>query len=290
MIGSVQLVLVLYRCLPEDSRTFRTLAAHRDALPGRVSSLLLYDNTEAVQRYEESSLTSRMGIPVVCRRNPANPGLAAAYNEGVRCAWNAGLDWLILLDQDTGITRRYLEAVAEGLDRYAADLPVAALVPRIRDARTGRWISPARVIGGNLQIPVPSVSARSRARFTAVNSGTAVRAEFIRGQGGYPASLPLDMLDHWFCYQVFRHGRRMAGLDAVLEHDLSVSRMRDVDPARAAGIFSAERLFYRRYARFGHRLLYRIRILGRLIKYSVLPGNAPARQALIRSALRRVPR
>ena len=70
-------------------------------------SLLLYDNSPEPQTPLPSSL------PVTYEHDASNRGLAYAYNYALKRAAELQIEWLLLLDQDTGVTREYLMEAAE---------------------------------------------------------------------------------------------------------------------------------------------------------------------------------
>src|SRR5450631_3935315 len=137
-------VLVVYERGLADVGPWRTLRAWlegtRDSRSGlRLDHLLIYDN----------SSTPRAKPPAGIRRcqythNSNNGGTAAAYEAAIEIASVRGIQWLLLLDQDTQLPADFLDQA--GID----DVPMSgqqravALVPWVRHGRD-LIVSPNRV-------------------------------------------------------------------------------------------------------------------------------------------------
>lgn len=159
MKRSVISVIVTYQ--PECA----ALAALIDAVRPQIAQVIVVDNTPG-------------GFP--CRSDPRveliglgrNIGLAAAQNVGIRRALELGCDFVLLLDQDSMPGPRMVAALLDAYDNLVQrDIPVAAVGPRLVDART--------------QVSQPVLQAhRLRMRFAHFDQGTEVlRTEFLVSSG-----------------------------------------------------------------------------------------------------------
>ena len=124
---------------------------------------------------------------------PDNPGLAEAYRGAADLFSAKGVEWMVLLDQDTVVTREYLdEVVAVASGEEAVPPSVAVLVP---PRRRGPTALPPRAG------PAPASSLVHRPGVvlgfsTHLNSGSVLRLSAVRRVGGFPDGYPLDYLDH----------------------------------------------------------------------------------------------
>jgi GT2 family glycosyltransferase len=257
-------IIVLFNCTLSDSMTFQTfIASSRHALidPALIA---VYDNSpiRQVSVAEEANLFAY-------RHDPANSGLAAAYNWAMEIAKLHGISWLLLLDQDSQLPSTFMASLIDAMELYDTNKSVAAIVPFVKNGLAD--ISPMRVRFGRLS-PLPKQSpSLAKCEVTAINSGAAIRVSFIQSLGGFNLNYRLDCLDHWLFRQLFAQGKRVALSRSVLEHYLSVSDYRNqVSLTRYRSIISAEALFVKTEKPFFERLLYVIRLAVRAVKQLVV--------------------
>src|SRR6202041_405724 len=107
-------VIVLYRVAAEASQAFCSLRSLMGADPQAAAAidLMLFDNSPQSQPRPAGYTGSH--IP-----NPANPGLAVCYNLALQSAQRQAIPWLLLLDQDTTLTRDYLAEVSTQIESLA---------------------------------------------------------------------------------------------------------------------------------------------------------------------------
>lgn len=149
-----------------------------------------------------------------------NAGLATAYNRALDLAQQSRCDWLLLLDQDTTLPNDFLELLSAQIKQYEAQADVVALVPVV--CSRGIIVSPKKVGFFGLKALRKAPYGPHLAEVTAINSGTALRCEFVRSIGGFNCAYWLDYLDHWLFRQVYAAGKQVAVWDCTLEHNLSV--------------------------------------------------------------------
>ncbi len=210
---------------------------------------------------------------------PANTGLVEAYNASVELAKNSGFEWILLLDQDTNLTEHFLNLAAETASSASAE--VAAIAPKILVNAVQR--SPN---GHILECPIGSMVCKkpgvSDSLIFAINSGMLVRTEFVDAIGGYSNDYRLDAVDHWFCREVYRHGKKIAVLPVEFEHGLSVyDKQKFVSIDRFASIMQAQTTFALSSARWSSKLLYALMLLAHCISQTIRrPGKPYAGMAL----------
>ena len=100
----IQCVVVLYECTFDDSRTLQSLAeiCRRQNNLARRIALLIYDNSSRPQTINLNQWIDCGSVEY--RHAEENGGLLAAYTEALKRAKENGIDWLLLLDQDTALS------------------------------------------------------------------------------------------------------------------------------------------------------------------------------------------
>ena len=255
-------ILVLYNSTLNTSATYRTLATS-SATTAPVL-IAVYDDspTRQVNPDEETDL-------LAYKHDPANGGLAAAYNWALDIAKARGIPWLLLLDQDSTLPSQFLESYLLQISLHDRDDDVVAIVPVIRSG--GLVVSPMRVGFGRLRpLPDSSVGIQS-AEITAINSGTAIRCDFVRSIGGFNRAYWLDYLDHWLFRQIYLAGKRVSVSQCLLDHNLSVQDYQhSVSTTRYRSILTAEKLFVTTEKRHIEIPVYLIRLMLRALKQLVI--------------------
>lgn len=243
-------VLVLYRVPLEQSTCFLSL---RSALAANEQHanlfLLVYDNSPT------SGGPAGFPATLLYRHDATNGGVAAAYNAGLREARANGSEWLLLLDQDTAVTRDYLHELRESTRDVPTD--VVAIIPRL--VQNGDTHSPQTLPRLSHQ-PLPeSLTGLLPMKVSAFNSGAALR---VRAVERFPDRYWLDFLDHAVFHELQAEGGRIWLMRARLAHSLSTEDLGgDASLSRYLNVLQAERDFYRQYGSVGDKSLYRLRRL-----------------------------
>jgi GT2 family glycosyltransferase len=257
-------VLVLYKRTPEQSEAFTSLQSilqQRPDLAGAMS-LLVYDNSPTAHKIPP--------LPIAARyiSDTRNAELSPAYNTGLRLAGEEGLDWLLLLDQDTSLTEAYLtEAIS--LTQSTKENHFDAIVPKL--VEEGLVLSPHLAL--TLRHPKPidvTTHGISGIQLHPYNSGAILRVKTLQEMNGFPEEFLLDYLDHATFRILQDKGGRIFVMQAALEHKLSSNEEdRSDDPALSArqkNVLQAERAFYRSYGTFRERFYYHARLIWRAWK------------------------
>lgn len=234
-----EVVVVLYNMTFTDSPTIMSLnqLLASGAFP-EIQKVLIFDNSESSTRPE--GLDKRF----VYHHSKANVGLAKAYNYALSQS-SDDTEWLITLDQDTLLTKEYLE---EMTSKYL-EVPerVVAIAPIIKDS--GQQISPVRSDTLRpLHTELPKKDCVYSQDIMVINSGMTLRKSFLRKLGGYNIHFPLDYLDHWLCWRIFNEHRQICILSNKLEHQLSVLDYKNhMNLSRYLAIIQAEKCYYYLY-------------------------------------------
>ena len=270
----VQAVVVLYRSTVQASTTLQSLRAIFAARPEFAEriAVLIYDNSPQAQTLDDASA---FGAAAQYQHDPANGGLATAYGYALELTKHRGLDWLLLLDQDTTLTAAFLEELFTALDA-GPPAHVCAIVPR--QVREGVALSP-RLVRRNRDLPVEVGVATEK--LTAFNSAACVRTKALQAIGGFPREFPLDYLDHVVFHRLQTAGGRLLVLPAQIEHQLSIKNLAaEMSLERYRRLLAAEWGFIREVKPKGGAVVQRIRLLQRARQQARLPDMAFARATL----------
>jgi hypothetical protein len=259
---AVLAVLVTYERPLAEVEAWPVLAAllARDrGLSSPLAGLLVYDNSTTPRTAETARIKG-----CVYMHNPRNGGTAAAYTQAAAVAREAGVQWLLLLDQDTRVTEGFLEAVAGALGR-SRNNRLDALVPWV--VQDGVPVSPATISRLGTIRPLAGGAAAQPARpLTAIASGSVIRVATLEAMMPFPGALWLDYVDHWIFLQIHGRGGMVEVLNCELEHDLSVSSLQTMSRQRLLSILNGEREFFRLLARVP-RAIYPLRVAVRTLRY-----------------------
>lgn len=256
-------IVVLYNCKLTESTTYNSLVAPSDDGALAPSTIAIYDNSPHPQLSAEAA-----GRLLAYKHDPCNGGVAAAYNWALGLAGSYGYRWLLLLDQDTVLPPEFPRSTWLQVKNHEEDPSVAAIVPVVRSG--GRTVSPKRVGFCGLRPLPPSASGSQQAEIMAINSGVAVRCDFLRAIGGFNPSYWLDYLDHWLFRQIYATGKTVVVSDCILEHQLSVQHSRNsISAGRYENILASEAAFITTYRPKVEVPCYLIRLLFRSLRMTI---------------------
>jgi hypothetical protein len=119
-------VAALYKQSPSESRALSSFISIMQANPELASqfSLVVYDNSPEVQQ-------GRNDFAHHYVHDPTNGGLVAAYDYALLRAEKMGCEWLLLLDQDTILTREFFFELIACISTLRIEDKVAAIVPKL---------------------------------------------------------------------------------------------------------------------------------------------------------------
>ncbi|HTF69596.1 MAG TPA: glycosyltransferase [Edaphobacter sp.] len=262
----IQCVVVLYECTVEDSRTLQALAKfcrQQNDLARRID-LLLYDNSSHPQTINLNQWID-CGSVEYCHAKE-NGGLLAAYTEALRRARENGIDWLLLLDQDTTLAPTMFPVLFSEL-RSSLTPNICALVPKLM--QNGLIISP-QIVGRFLNHDCSAAfSGISSKTITAFNSAACLRVQALDAIGGFPRDYWLDFLDYIMFHRLQAAGGQVLILDITMEHHLSLRNLEtEMSLVRYANVLASEWRFIRETGSRGGPLIHRLRLFKRAFGYS----------------------
>jgi len=232
--NSVFIVIVLYGKEPEDCSPLQFLLTNGHCFFSDYE-LLIYNN------FNQINILPQNNYQVI--NASENNFLSEAYNYALEQAVKTQKKWLLLLDQDTELTIDYLQELIKIFD---TDIPenLGAIVPQV--------ISKKSFISPNTYFPLTGPHFFKKAIkkagiynncFSAINSGTILDVETINETGGFSSKYPLDGLDFWYFFQLYRKKKYIYVMNAVLEHNLSVFNYQTIDVLRYQSILDSELRF-----------------------------------------------
>ncbi|HWE86990.1 MAG TPA: hypothetical protein VG267_18745 [Terracidiphilus sp.] len=261
---SILPIVVLYNLRLSDSPTYRTFCAAARHCGSDPSRIAVYDNSPVRQADPEEEAHLKAFY-----HDPNNSGLAAGYNWALARAEESGIEWLLLLDQDSELPVEFLSIMLDAAMLYEPQPQVAAIVPHVRGSAGP--ISPNRVRFGRLAAVPETLSGVIPYEITAVNSGVLVRTDFVRSIGGFNPDFPLDCLDHWLFHEIYARGEVAAIATSCMRHDLSVRDYRNkVSVNRYRSILFSEGLFVATTKSRIERMFYVWRLALRAVKQVVI--------------------
>ena len=177
------------------------------SLLAQVSRVVVVDNTP--QECEVPRLKQRLGslAQVHVIDNHANLGIAAALNQGLQYALDAGYGWVVTLDQDT---KCFPDMVHTLLAVAKACKPAPAVVGgNYVDARSNQT-----------KVPVGDTED-FLAQKTVITSGSLVDVRLAVDMGGFREDYFIDQVDHEFCLRARARGRQVViSCKPVMSHSV----------------------------------------------------------------------
>lgn len=260
-------VVVIYNTPIQSSNTIVSLKAIAKDVDFSDFELVVYDNSS-----EEQALGENFPFKTTYVHNTENGGLADAYNYALNKCVKDNTEWLLLLDHDTKLTKEYFQEIKLKLPQIQENKNIAAIIPKIICNDT--LISPAILrAGGFLKKTKPHMQGELSDNITGINSGTLLNIKFIRSLGGFNNTFKVDMLDYWYFHRIYNTRKKVYLLNSILEHSLSVMNYDEVSEKRYANIIQSEVEFFKNYCSVGNYLIFKFRLLLRLLKQIVLIKN-----------------
>ena len=185
-----------------DSESLRT---NLERIAEQVHVVVIVDDSGVSSRAEA---VDYVGIDnVVVLRNEENLGIAAALNRGVAQAGALGCDWIITLDDDTLISKTYMDDI-------------------FRFVRTGAQSTVGLIACSRGEGGIPaSHDAGFKIKRTLITSASVFELKTFQDIGGFDESLFIDLVDFDFCTKLRKSGRSLVLLNKIgMAHRVGNSR------------------------------------------------------------------
>jgi hypothetical protein len=259
-------VVVLYERGLNEVKSWPQIAkkldeAGRSAARGSgcfLEHVLIYDNSSQERAKPLNDVPNCTYV-----HDERNAGTAAAYARAALIACEIGLDWLLLLDQDTLLPDNYFEAAGVAL-KSAIQTP-AAMLPWVFHGSA--VVSPAIVtFFGGIKPLVSQKKVQSKFNLTGISSGSLLRVSAFVSCLPFPDYLWLDYVDHWIFANLHLKNNSVISFDAKLQHDLSVFNVKTLSKARLTSILDGE-ISILAMQGIGAQVAYPFRLVVRVMRY-----------------------
>lgn len=261
---TIQIVLVLYKMKLEDSLSYQTLCENIPFLEMNYE-LIIYNNSPEITIQERPTYTL---INANC-----NSMLETAYNFALKRAINYNRDWLLLLDQDTKLTKDYFKELGRFL-KQNTQKDIAAAIPVCKKGK--KFVSPrsySPIIGLSWFCQPQKKPGLTYKCISAINSGSCLRVSALKEIGGFSQKYPLDALDHWYYYQFFKKHKSIFILDVELEQNLSLFAFKkNISKSRYQSILTAELCFNKEIGKIAV-FAWKLRLFPRALKLALKKVN-----------------
>lgn len=205
------IVVVIYECTLDDSITFQRLLSLKQKT-SLFPQILIYDNSLTSQ-YSGKYLQSI----AFYKHNPANGGVAEAYNYALYIGKGEQKEWLVLFDQDTNISNDYFTELEKSIQMYPEQ---KLFCPIVRS--TNKIVSPAYYIAEKaIRLQNAKTGILSCKYYSIINSGLTIQLLEMEKLGGYDRDLPLDFSDHYFFIKYKKRNKHFVVINCENLHSLS---------------------------------------------------------------------
>ena len=232
--NSIYIVIVLFEKELDNCLPLQFLLQNKQILSSDYE-LLVYNNSP------ETTILPDKNYDVFNARQ--NNMLAGAYNYALEQAIKTQKKWLLLLDQDTELTIDYFEELKKN---FKTDIPekIGAIIPQVK--KHTHCITPKTYFPKfgpyffSTAIKKPGIYNKC---FLSINSGTILNIEIINEIGGFSSKYPLDGLDFWYFYQLYKKKVKVYVMNVVIEQNLSILDYSGMNIQRYNSILNAELQF-----------------------------------------------
>lgn len=256
------IVIVLYKSNLETSITIKTISESLGV--NSTMNIFVYDNSPNRQYLNENFKYQNFNVQYV--HDSQNLGLSKAYNSALELAKKNKKSWLLLLDQDTYFTKKYLDKISV-LDEKSLNIDTVAIIPKVNNLKNNQVISPGKMFLGGICRPLIIEEGIINSKITGINSGTLLRIKYLNEINGFNENYTLDMLDHWYFKKIFDDKRNIFLLDTTIKQNLSVIENfeENVSFARYKQMLEAENL-YMKAENLSSYFVFKLRLILRVFK------------------------
>lgn len=183
-----------------------SLRTHVERIAEQVEVVILVDDSGNPSRQDTVTLAGMEKVTLL--RNEDNLGIAAALNRGIARAGAMGCDWIITLDDDTLVSRTYLDDVFSFVQTNAH--PDAGLIACSREGSIPR---------------TQEDPSGFKIKHTLITSGCVFEFSTFQEIGGFDERMFIDLVDFDFCTRLRRSGRSLVQLNkAGMAHRVGDAR------------------------------------------------------------------
>lgn len=181
------------------------MVAHLRRVMSQVQDLVVVDNGSNFDEVDIlKAASAELGFHLV--RNETNLGIAEALNQGVDWAGDHGFPWVLLLDQDSKMSEKFVEAMRQAWLSHPERQRIATIHPRYVHPELGvRPLAPR---------------ARDGSYLWCMTSGTLMPTWAFDEIGRFASEFFIDWVDIEYCFRIRKAGYLLAEApEAALVHD-----------------------------------------------------------------------
>jgi rhamnosyltransferase len=163
------------------------MVEHLRKVFAQVQALVVVDNGSSLDELEPLRLEIRtLGFQLI--ENGENLGIAEALNQGVRWAKSQGYPWIILFDQDSAITDKFIDQMFAAWRTHPDCERIASIHPGYVDPKTGIEAAVPRANDGSPVYPM--------------TSGSLMPAWIFDKIGWFASEYFIDLVDWEYCFRI----------------------------------------------------------------------------------------
>ncbi len=211
-VSDLSVIVVLYNILLEKSESFQSLRRSVMSLSHSLD-VLVFDHSETAH----TPNNTYKNLVIEYYHDANNPGLSNAYNKGYAISKTKNKKWILLLDQDTTLSR---DAISKYLI-YIHKYPQCALfVPQLYSGK--QLVSPFKLgRGKGKYLKKITYGMHDLNNIIPINSGSLIRLLEFEKCGGYDEKFKLDFSDFSFFDRFKKSTKMFYVLPLKFQHDFS---------------------------------------------------------------------
>lgn len=209
-------ILVLYKCLLEDSLTFTTL--QRSLLHANSTlDLIIYDNSPCPSYNRSKFILGQIRITYLS--DIENGGVSKAYNFAGRYAKELNKDWILVFDQDTSFPENAIMMYSNTINQNLQNEIVAPILK----SEYG-FLSPSKYFLFRASLSKKYLLGVNDFKYkTLLNSGLLISMKIFEEVGGYNEKIPLDFSDTEFIARVKKIIKTFYLINVTCNHSISTN-------------------------------------------------------------------
>ena len=251
----LSLCIVLYNSSFSESKAISSLLNVRDEIKNITVDIYLNGNCD-------QDLSEVNELFSVHDNHGANLFLLDNYGHCAKQSKDKNIEWIAFFDQDTEITPAYIKVLKMEIN---ANKQHFAFFPKL--IVNEKPISPMRLtFGSSFPLRTMNAGEYKNLDFVGLNSGSVYKIIFLENLQSIEKDFRLDALDNCLSYKLYKSGLPFKVLDVEIQHNLSVMQGEPLNEVRARSILSAEFHYFKLYRNAFEFVIYKVRLLFRLLK------------------------
>lgn len=210
-------IVVLYNCEISNSLTLTSLNKSL-IVSGKVMRIIIYDNSTKEVDKSQFPLLSNCIIDYV--HDPTNPGVSKAYNHASLNCKRQGIEWMLLLDQDTIFPENSIKNFCDGIMKFSNEVlfaPILYVDEKILSPNVSVFKKSFTL--NKIFFGINSLSFRNF-----FNSGLLIKNDAFVKVGGYNEKTGLYFSDYSFVSRLKRYYNTYVLINVKCSHDMNSNK------------------------------------------------------------------